>query len=700
MEPVAVMRAARTVRDELDHLLGAASGELRERLDPLLAEEGRQDPGPLADVIVMLIAQYGPAWERFALLRRLNEQALTEVPDLSSPDPTGPAPSPGLTGPDLPPGPSGPDGPDTPPGSAPPDPPGHPSPAPPPGHQAPPPGPAGPGHPPHGPADAGHPPYGPAGPGHPPHGPADAGHPPHGQDGPDRPGTGQVPVGTSPGHGPRPQQEAPLPSDRGHSVLGRLTGAFRRRRRQPAPTGPEWEAFPLIEAPGEVVAGWGIEIEVGLSPRADSSGAAPFSGAGTPPGTGAPPGADAPPGAAPVSGAVPGGQEAPFTHEPVDLDIQIIAEGFEAPGGWRVRLRVDGASPYPKATVRLVALPQDQPAVARQIQTVHSVGGQVTGFGVRALAVLDSPGLLGRESVPQPVAGTRVRVAGGGEPADVTVVIVHGDRPGLLWWTYQSPHFTTPDQAEACDLGMRTSEFGRHVAERARTVEDMGRQVASEIPRGFWELLNAVAGRVAPRRPSVLVLSQEPHIPWELATLEQPFDRSVPAFLNCQTVIGRWPLGGRRPELPPPVRARGDSMAVVYGGAEPHPLVTAYGAARVTPVLGEVLAMLGDPPDMIHFTSGGEASDILGRGMGEGPFVFLEEPGDCQAFLLAGASGVVAPLWPVGDGLAPEFYRRCLGGEPPAEVLRSLRCQVPATGPAYRFFGHPSLTLSRGHSSA
>ncbi|WP_031163493.1 hypothetical protein [Streptosporangium roseum] len=693
MEPVAVMRAARTVRDELDDLLGAASVELRERLDPLLAEEGRQDPGPLADVIVMLLAQYGPAWERFALLRRLNEQALTEMPDLSSPGLTGPAPgtgptSPdlpagqvlptGLTGPDLqtgftgsdlPPGslgPDGPNGPDTQPGSALPDPPpGHTSPAPPPGHShtdpALPPGPAGPGH------------------------------PPYGQDGP---GAGQVPAGASPGHGPRPPRGASLAPDRGHSVLGRLTGAFRRRRRQPAPTGPEWEAFPLIEAPGEVVASWGIEIEVGLSPRGDSSGTGPF------PGAGAPAGADAPPGAAPASGAVPDGRQAPFTHEPADLDIQIIAEGFEAPGGWRVRLRVDGASPYPRATVRLVALPQDQPAVARQIQVVHSVGGQVTGFGVRALAVLDSPGQLGRESVPQPVAGTRVRVAGGGEPADVTVVIVHGDRPGLLWWTYQSPHFTTPDQAEPCDLGMRTSEFGRHVAEQARTVEDMGRQVASEIPRGFWELLNAVAGRVAPRHPSVLVLSQEPHIPWELATLEHPFDRSVPAFLNCQTAIGRWPLGGRRPELPPPVRARGDSMAVVHGGAEAHPLVTAYGAARVTPVLGEVLAMLGDPPDMIHFTSGGEAFDALSRGMGEGPFVFLEEPGDCQAFLLAGASGVVAPLWPVGDGLAPEFYRRCLGGEPPAEVLRSLRCQVPATGPAYQFFGHPSLTLSRGHSSA
>ncbi|MDP9862391.1 MULTISPECIES: hypothetical protein [Streptosporangium] len=662
MDPVAVMRAARAVRDELDHLLGGASGELRERLDPLLAEEGVQEPGPLADVIVMLIAQYGPAWERFTVLRRLNEQAAAE-------------------GPAVPPGPVSQDPPSAPAPAAP-DPAGSASPAP----------------------------------------------APYGQGGPDRPWPGEAAAGmpadppaehgTGPQHGsPPPAPPLPPPSpassmppaptapERGPSVLDRLTGAFRRRRRQPAPAGAEWEAFPLIEVADEVVAGWGVEVQVGLSPGGPPAAAAPAPGAGAlpapgaapSPGTAPPPGTVAP-GAVAPAGEVPGA--APFVHGPADLDIQLIAEGFEAPGGWRVRLRVDGASPYPRAAVRLVALPQEQPALARQIQAIHAVGGQVTGFGVRALAVLDSPGMLGRESVPQPVAGTRVRVAGGGEPADVTVVVVHGDRPGRLWWTYQSPHFTTPDQAEICELGMRTSEFGRHVAEQAHSVEDMGRRVASKIPRGFWELLHAVAGRVAPRRPSVLVLSQEPHIPWELATLEQPFDGSVPALLNCQTVTGRWPLGGRRPELPPPTRARGESMAVVYGGAEVHPLVAAYGAARVTPVLGDVLAMLAEPPDLIHFTAGGTASEALGRDMGEGPFVFLEEPGDCQAFLLAGASGVVAPLWPVGDGLAPEFYRRCLAGEPPAEVLRSLRCQVPATGPAYQFFGHPSLTLSRGHSRA
>ncbi|MFC7640034.1 hypothetical protein ACFQX6_02530 [Streptosporangium lutulentum] len=55
---------------------------------------------------------------------------------------------------------------------------------------------------------------------------------------------------------------------------------------------------------------------------------------------------------------------------------------------------------------------------------------------------------------------------------------------------------------------------------------------------------------------------------------------------------------------------------------------------------------------------------------------------------------------PLGGGLAQGFYGRYLGGELPAEVLRSLRCQSPATLAAYQFYGHPSLRLSRSQPGA
>ncbi|MFB9707276.1 hypothetical protein ACWDTT_35585 [Streptosporangium sandarakinum] len=814
---MAVMKAARIVRDELDRLLGGSSGELRGRLDPLLAEEGRQAPGPLADAIVMLIVQYGPVWERFSELMVAGDvnsvdgggpagpgaphgaapalPAAPGAPFPGSPNPPTPFPGSPIPGSPNPPMPPGAAGPGAPPGQAGPNPPppapvgppliadpvdvnppviGQVEPEPPagpsaepgspewgfPGQDGPigvPPEQAGPiGAPPAwgGPMDA---PSGPAGPEWPPPGqaappppppvpgwtspgqavpppapgwapPGQAAPPPpppvpvwppSGQTGPSAPDgpAGAPPPQTGPAGAPpartgpewpppgllgsarteeeqattsvrrdgteEPQPARPAQGGKGPSVLGRLTGAFRRRRPESAPSGPAWAGFPLIQVTGEVVAGTETRVEVGVVPG--EPGVA----------TGAPPGNQAAgPGAAPASPAAPA---APYSGEPFDLDVQLVAEGFEAPGGWRVRLRVDPATPYPRTAVRMVALPQEQPVTARQIQAVHSVRGQVTGFGVRALAVVGAPGMLPQEGDAQPVAGTRVRTGSDADPPDVTAVVVHGDQPGRLWWTYHSPHFLTPDRAEVCELGTRISEFGRHLAEQAGSLDDMGRRIAARIPRGFWELLHAVAARVAPRRPNVLIVSQETHVPWELAALEHPFDPSVPPFLNCQAVTGRWPLGGRRPELPPPARAAGRSMAVVYGGAEPHPLTGAYGAARINPVLSEVLALLSQPTDMVHFTAGGSAAEALGRGMGGAPFVFLEEPDDCQAFLLAGASAVVAPLWPVGDdGLPQEFYRRCLAGEPPAEVLRSLRCQAPATATAYRFFGHPSLTLSPG----
>ncbi|MER6831030.1 hypothetical protein ABT352_33910 [Streptosporangium sp. NPDC000563] len=661
MNPVAVMRAARGVRDELDSLMGGASGELRDRLDPLLAEAGSRPSDQLADAVIRLVAEYGPAWDRLTALLSLERGVTPEqvIPLLSRRPGAEPGSPGGGSGLGFPPGGAGP----TPSswGAA----------------------------PPNGPDPSGWEPI---------DAPATGAYTPAwllpdmgGQRRP-APGSGQTPGEDPPPfpeaprtapepppptpQAPSPQVPAPQPpaaasstaaaaapgpaESRSPSVLDRLTGAFRRRRKetQPPAPGPGWEVIPLIEAPAEVVAGWGSEVTVGVAPGQGQDGTA------TP-------------------------------REPIDLDIQIVAEGFDAPGGRRVRLRADETSPYPRAVVDLVALAQEEPEAARQIQVTYSVGGQVVGFGLRAVTVHGSPGALGGHEALEPVSGTRIRPALVGEPADVTAIIVHGDRPGLLWWTYQSPHFVTPDQAEPCDLGTRASEFGRQLTDRGRLSEELGREVGSRVPWGFWELLYAVAGRVAPRRPNVLILSQEPHVPWELAVLEQPYDPSLPPYLGCQLATGRWPLGGRRPELPPPVHARADRVAVVYGEAQAHPLVTEYGATQVSPALGDVLGALRQGPDIVHFTDGGSASEALDYELAGAPFVFLEEPGDAQAFLLAGASGVVAPLWPAGGGLAPEFYRRCFAGEPPAEVLRSMRGQAPDSAGAYRFHGHPSLTLRR-----
>jgi CHAT domain-containing protein len=78
-----------------------------------------------------------------------------------------------------------------------------------------------------------------------------------------------------------------------------------------------------------------------------------------------------------------------------------------------------------------------------------------------------------------------------------------------------------------------------------------------------------------------------------------------------------------------------------------------------------------------------------------------------ESFLYAGAASVIAPLWSIDDGIAreiaTEFYRAAFDGASPATILRRLRGEfrpdaptaLSATYLAYRYFGHPSLSIRR-----
>jgi hypothetical protein len=108
---------------------------------------------------------------------------------------------------------------------------------------------------------------------------------------------------------------------------------------------------------------------------------------------------------------------------------------------------------------------------------------------------------------------------------------------------------------------------------------------------------------------------------------------------------------------------------------------------------------------------------IRGKPLACGPFVFLNAcqvgagseqlshyAGIAEAFLYAGAAGVIAPLWSVKDTIAHEivvrFYAAAWRGERLADLLHAERARfgpasVSATCLAYQFFGHPSLRLHR-----
>jgi CHAT domain-containing protein len=217
-------------------------------------------------------------------------------------------------------------------------------------------------------------------------------------------------------------------------------------------------------------------------------------------------------------------------------------------------------------------------------------------------------------------------------------------------------------------------------------------------------------------------------------------------------------LGQRRPALPPPPSVNVADVAVVSGvyptaswrlvdaEEEAAAIVERWSAVPVDAVATSVIDCLtGTPPaDVLHFAvHGSYAQDgvleglilvdgdtldpmaVKGSTFARAPFVFLnacqvgsgnEVLGDyaglAAAFLYAGASAVVAPLWSIDDSaakdLALRFYNAVFDeGRPPAEVLRDERRDFAgpdgdgaATRLAYQFFGHPALAVRVRHATA
>ena len=178
---------------------------------------------------------------------------------------------------------------------------------------------------------------------------------------------------------------------------------------------------------------------------------------------------------------------------------------------------------------------------------------------------------------------------------------------------------------------------------------------------------------------------------------------------------------------------------LVHADAEAEHLRDAYKARGIAAALDALVLYLEEDgaANLLHFAVHGRyepgaaehglvmpdggilSPDVVSGADLEGrPFVFLnacqvgsseevlgDYAGMAAAFVLAGASAVVAPLWSVNDELASEiairFYDRAFqGGVSPAEYFREQHApkeHVPEarTRLAYQFHGHPAMRLKR-----
>jgi hypothetical protein len=535
-------------------------------------------------------------------------------------------------------------------------------------------------------------------------------------------------------------EEAPSPPSAGHA-WSPAEPAYAREPPpppSPPPSDPPRSAYARLEAPEVVPAGREFDLVVGLAsaPEEDVAGeplVRPASSVGD-----------------------------------YDLVIQVVADGFtlRSDESWRNQVRVTVAEPYPALTVHLTASAQDAPVLSRAIKATYSTGGQTMGFAVRPIAIVRDPSLLHAAEPVAPEPAHDMAITTEIEAPDLTIQIHRGvrERAGRLLWTFQSPHpVTLPEGEPDCDIGDEPERYLKRILEgvaQRENEEDLyaylkgrGREIGDKVPVEVWELLAGVAAHAAPRPPTVLLLSEEPYVPWELAVLEDPIDPLAPPFLAAQTVMGRWVLAPRMPPPNPPDLAEIERLAVVWGrydsatwkrleGAEREAatLTNTYEATPVDATKPPVMACLHGTPaaELLHFSMHGQWEQsglqdgliltdgkvidpavVKGIDLDLHPFVFLnacqvgagqsllgDYAGMAEAFLRSGACAVVAPLWAIDDeiarGVAVRFYEEVFAGRSPADVLRRERREfveskepMSSTSLAYQFFGHPTMRLRR-----
>lgn len=415
--------------------------------------------------------------------------------------------------------------------------------------------------------------------------------------------------------------------------------------------------------------------------------------------------------------------EAVLVYDPQSLQVE---------GGTRHRLRVTEASPSPAVTVRVTAQYLPDGPQTRRIGVQYLHAGQVVGMAWRVFVAVENPSLV--EHAPSPPAAEHELLDLAplleADAPDLVLAVVASDAASDRWvWTVYStdPGLPLPDAPNAARLDgdvagfalatRRSVQYSGDPVHDYYTLTGRARRIGASMPRVVHEALGtllAQPGRTGP--PSVLLLTEELLVPWELASLDPPVRTpwgGTSAFLGAHAALGRWPLTEHRPRPVPRSSVTVRSAAVVTGDyagvpgwgrlrhaeeeAEEVAGLFTPPAARVRAELRPVIDLLrGQPPaDLIHvalhgqFDHLGEEEGILlvrrdgptpepqfltpvqvENGSLAGSFVFLNAcqvgsdervlgsyGGFASTLLRVGAAGVVAPLWNVEDKVAADIAR-------------------------------------------
>lgn len=333
-------------------------------------------------------------------------------------------------------------------------------------------------------------------------------------------------------------------------------------------------AYPRVDVPGIVDAGASFDVVVGLSKD--------------------------------VQPGMPADQQAILIARATRmLDVQIKAESFTV-GQVRHTLEID----HNDLEAHTVTIPVTAPVVTQdwrgRIEIEYGADGMLIGTAWRDVVV--SPGAASGAPASTQGGDTAVNLSPQ-PPIDLTVSISRGQADDTFLWTFTTPHAVAlPDEQVITHLDSDTAEtFAlRKVREMSRVdgsptaelkVTGVAREIGAQLPLWFWQVLAAVwrVAKDAGRLPTLLLVSQESLVPWELATTEEDYivDRSLvdaeaPQLLGAQWAIGRWRPAG--PETPSRVRRPGTTPVESLPVAKMVIVVGQYGPESRMKALEQAIA--------------------------------------------------------------------------------------------------------------
>lgn len=423
--------------------------------------------------------------------------------------------------------------------------------------------------------------------------------------------------------------------------------------------------------------------------------------------------------------------------ETVTLELVLLfdPDSISVSGQARAQLLVSDGDPYPAATFTCTALYDDELDPQRRLGMQLLRDGQVVSVAWRTLVAVDDVDDVAGAPTPPRREMTLLDLDPlvGDEPPDLVVSVCRADAGSatFVWTAYAAdPAVSVPDLPSSCTLdsdvaafaleARRGVQFSTDAAKDYLDIAGRAHRIGRAVPEGIQEAIRELVekpGRAA--APSMLLLTEEVSVPWELAAFDPPFTDGwggESPFLGAHVAVSRWPLTEHKPKPRPRntiLVREGAVLTADYEGvpgwgrldsamAEAQEIAALFDppAAQVAPELWAVTDLFRGRPagDVLHVALHGQydgagdqeglvllakspaggataqflsAVDLENGDLDRGPFVFLnacqvgtdervlgDYGGFASTLLRIGATAVVAPLWNVRDDVAAEFARR------------------------------------------